>query len=271
MIDFSQISYACRRLSAGGVENADQEGRWMVELLSRKFPGGVSPSSLDSWIDRRISGEPFQYVVGSVEFYDLELQVGPGVLIPRPETEGLVERALELLAGVSAGGRVLDLCTGSGAIPLAIAHARPELHCLGVDLSPEALVWAQKNLALTGITNCEFRLGDLFGGVPAGMRFDLITSNPPYVTPEEYRDLPSVVKDYEPRMALEAADEGLALEKAIIAQAPQWLKRGGALLLEMGETQGAVLADALKEAGLSEVVIRKDLFGRDRNVEGRML
>ena len=263
-------SLAWERLKEGGVENAFQESRWMVELLERSEKPENIMARLDEWLNRRIAGEPFQYIVGSVEFYDVELQVGPGVLIPRPETELLVDRALEVLKsrGDSACA-MLDLCTGSGAIPLVIARRTPALDCLGVDLSPEALRWARQNLQNLGLANCRFLEGDLFAPVPPEKRFDLITANPPYVTPDEYTELPAVIKDYEPRMALEAQDNGLALEKAIIAQAPAWLKPGGYLLLEMGETQGEALRQALEQAGFQDVVIRQDWAGRDRIAEGR--
>ena len=263
-------SQAWDRLKEGGVENAFQESRWMVELLERSEKPENIMARLDEWLNRRIAGEPFQYIVGSVEFYDVELQVGPGVLIPRPETELLVDRALEVLEKCDDSSKtMLDLCTGSGAIPLVIARRCPKLECMGVDLSPEALRWARQNLQNLGLANCRFLEGDLFTPVPPEKRFDLITANPPYVTPEEYAELPAVIKDYEPRMALEAQENGLALEKAIIAQAPAWLKPGGYLLLEMGETQGEALRQALEQAGFQDVVIRQDWAGRDRIAEGR--
>lgn len=242
----------------------------MVELLPTAMNSEASRELLDSWIERRIAGEPFQYIVGSVEFYDIELAVGPGVLIPRPETELLVERALDVLKNVPAGGRVLDLCTGSGAIILALAHARTNLKCYGVDLSPQALAWAQKNLKALGLTNCELLEGDLFEPLRDSDKFDLIVSNPPYVAPAEYTELPSVVKDYEPKMALEALDDGLLLERKIIRQAPMWLKEGGTLILEMGESQGTALSAEMVANGYVDVAVLKDLCGRDRFVEGRI-
>ncbi len=256
--------YARKTLEAAGVENASQEARWMVELL----PDGAPDSCLEEWVQRRCAGEPFQYIVGSVEFYTVTLSVGPGVLIPRPETELLVERGLEVLNSAAPGSRVLDLCTGSGAIVLAMAHERPDFDYTGVDLSPEALQWAQRNLAALKPPRCRFLQGDLFTplGTPSPT-FQLITANPPYITPDEYRQLPAVVHDYEPRMALEAEDNGLALEFAIADLARQWLAPGGTLLMEMGCLQGNDIADKLNSLGYTKVTIHPDLAGLDRFAE----
>ena len=254
------------RLQNGGVENALQEARWMLQIAERKsFSAAELEAQLEEWAGRRIAGEPFQYVVGSVEFYNIELAVGPGVLIPRPETELLVEHALQLLSDAPRDTEVLDLCTGSGAIPLALAHERPDLTFIGIDLSPEALEWAERNSEALQPPRCRFLRGDLFA--PLGKpqpRFRLITANPPYVSPEEYRCLPPEVKDFEPRLALEADDDGLALEKRIAAEARAFLHPGGWLLLEIGESQGARLAEHLQALGYQEVAILKDLAGRDR-------
>ena len=254
------------RLRSGGVENAAQEAHWMLALAKRKGGDAATADAwLEEWVRRRIAGEPFQYIVGSVEFYNIELTVGPGVLIPRPETELLVEQALEVLDGQPAGTAVLDLCTGSGAIPLAMAHERPELDYTGIDLSPEALQWAEKNFARLQPPRCRFLRGDLFA--PLGQpqpRFRLITANPPYVSPIEYRQLPAVVKNYEPRMALEAQEDGLALAKRIADEARKFLVPGGWLLMEIGETQGGRMRGWLQSLGYSSVEILRDLAGRDR-------
>ena len=153
-IDATQL---CERLRGGGVENANQEAQWMLALAKRKSRDVAELLELlENWTRRRISGEPFQYIVGSVEFYNIELAIGPGVLIPRPETELLVEHALKLLSGQPSGTAVLDLCTGSGAIPLAMAHERPDLDYTGIDLSPEALRWAEENRANLRPPHCRF-------------------------------------------------------------------------------------------------------------------
>ena len=265
------LSPAQRALREAGVENALQEGRWMERLAPREGARrGLPPGALlEEWIRRRCSGEPFQYVVGSVEFYQVELEVGPGTLIPRPETELLVERALEHLERGPAQAWALDLCTGPGAIPLSLAQARPRLQGVGVDLSPDALAWARRNCALLHLEErCQFLQGDLFSPLPPSRRFSLITANPPYVSPEEYQALPREIRDYEPRMALEAGEEGRELEEKIIRQALPWLEPGGALLLEMGETQGDALREALLANGYREVKILRDLTGRERFAQG---
>ena len=260
----SLLLHARQRLREGGVENADAEARWMTELLPRD---GREAARLEEWLDRRIAGEPFQYVVGVAAFYGLDLEVGPGVLIPRPETELLVERALQILLFCPADTPILDLCTGSGAIPLAILHERPDLRAIGVELSPEALAWAERNRLHLHADRCAFLQGDLFEPIPGNARFPLITANPPYVSPHEYPDLPPVVKDHEPSLALVADDEGLALECRIAADAPHYLASGGALLLEIGDTQGPRIADHLRRLGYHDIAIHPDLAGKDRIAE----
>ena len=254
------------RLQAANVENASQEARWMLELVRLDTDQPLAQEALlAEWVRRRIAGEPFQYVVGSVEFYNIELAVGHGVLIPRPETELLVEHALKLLADTPPDTEVLDLCTGSGAIPLALAHERPDLSYLGIDLSPDALAWAERNHATLRPPKCQFLCGDLFAPLgPPHPHFRLITANPPYVSPDEYRELPSEVKDFEPRIALEADDDGMALEKRIADEARGHLHSGGWLLMEIGESQGTRLAEYLQSLGYQEVAVLKDLAGRDR-------
>ena len=259
------------QLRASGIENYDQEAHWMFLLAARQTGSDAAQDRLlQDWLRRRCAGEPFQYVVGSVEFYSIELAVGPGVQIPRPETELLVEKALELLQSTPAGNAVLDLCTGSGAIPLALAHERPDLEYTGIDLSTEALRWAEKNRAALKPPRCRFLLGDLFAplGMPAP-KFQLLTANPPYVSPNEYRVLPPEVKDFEPRLALEAQEDGLALEKRIAKEARDFLLPGGWLLLEIGEKQGPAMEEYLQFLEYQQVEIIKDLAGRNRIAHAR--
>lgn len=231
---------------------------------------GIDAAQLAKWVRRRCNGEPFQYIVGTTQFYSIELEVGAGVLIPRPETEILVDLALERLKSANSGGKVLDLCTGSGAIPLAMANERPDFDYTGVDLSEMALKWARRNCDRLKPRNCHFRLGDLFSPVGREEKFILITANPPYVSVEEYQQLDPVVKDYEPRMALEAGDKGLAVARRIAAEAPDFLLPGGTLIMEIGDTQGDEMRGCLKKLGYHEVTVHADLAGRDRFVSGRI-
>lgn len=249
------------QLSGAGIENPLQEARWFMELAASR---GLSPAQFAEWIRRRCDGEPFQYIVGTAAFYNIELSVGPGVLVPRPETELLVEQALEFLSHAVPGSRVLDLCTGSGAIALAMAHERRDLDFTGIDLSEKALEWALLNRQRLKISNCRFLAGDLFAPLQTQRQFTMVTANPPYVSSAEYQNLESVVKEYEPRMALEAAENGLAMEYQIIAQAPQYLQPGGCLLLEIGNTQGGEVRDRLIAHGYQSVRILPDLSGQDR-------
>ena len=221
------ISEARRRLEEGGVGNAGQEAGWLVSQLLGYNPIAIPCSTgaefpphlqteLDRRVQRRIDGEPLQYIMGDVDFHCVNLLVGPGVLIPRPETEQLVELALNRLA---IDGPVLDLCTGSGAIALAIAASRPSRTIYGTDISPEALVWAEKNSRKLKADNVTLLEGDLFQPLPPDSRFALITANPPYVSSVEYETLEPVVKEHEPQIALVAEEDGLAILHRIAEEA----------------------------------------------------
>ena len=214
-------------------------------------------------IERRQLGEPVAYLTGRREFWSLELQVSPAVLIPRPDTELLVEWALERLRGVDAP-RVADLGTGSGAIALALASERPDALVVAVDLSADALSQAAHNARLLGLERVDFRLGDWLAPL-AGESFDLIVSNPPYVAEQDphLREL-----RFEPRRALTAGADGLADLRRIAAAAPAHLKPGAALLLEHGAEQGAAVRALLRSHGYGAVETRPDLNGRERGTLG---
>lgn len=259
-----------------GIHNGHQEARWLLEhvlgrpALSRlAFHGGVEAPIVERFqrlLQRRLGGEPLQYVMASSEFYGLSLAVGPGVLIPRPETERLVDVVL----ASSPRPRILcDLCTGSGAIALALAH---ELGQAGdvwaTDISATALAFARRNAAALQLP-IHLLLGDLFEPLPPGMRFDVITANPPYVADAEYARLPAEVRDYEPRQALWAGSDGLDVLRRIARESPEWLTPGGLLICEIGDEQGAAAAAVFRRAGFVEVRIVQDYAGRDRVLAGR--
>jgi release factor glutamine methyltransferase len=214
---------------------------------------------------RRRDGEPVAYLVGRREFFGLDLAVTPAVLIPRPETEVVVEAALaRLIADRPAG--VLDLGTGSGAIALAIANARPRVGVVATDASDAALDVARGNAQRLGIVNVDFVRADWYDGVPS-TTFDIIVSNPPYVDPRD----PYVGQGdlrFEPRAALVPGTDPLAALKAIVLDAPSRLHAGGALIVEHGHDQSAAVCGLFETAGFEGVRRLRDLAGIDRVVVG---
>ena len=246
------VNIAARRLREAGIDNAANEARWLFE--------GAGEALFAERIERRIKGEPLQYILGTVPFHCIELHVGPGVLIPRPETEQLVEIALAL---PRPPGPICDLCTGSGAIALAMAHALKDVRFTGIDLSVEALEWAERNRTALSLKNVSFLQGDLYDPLQEEDKFSMITANPPYVSPDEYSGLDSVVKDYEPRLALEAADNGLQVIRRIIEGASRHLLPGGVVIMEIGEKQGAAAKELFSKEGF-KADIRRDYAGKER-------
>ena len=219
--------------------------------------------SYRSLLLRRAAGEPLAYLTGRREFWSLELAVNPAVLVPRPETELLVERALAL--GPASRARVADLGTGSGAIAIALARERPQWHLIATDVSPAALAVARANAAALGCTQVEFRAGDWYRPL-AGERFELLLSNPPYVAADD----PALHElRHEPRLALTPGEDAFAALRALVLGAPQHLAEGGWLLLEHGATQAAELRAALVLAGFRHVRSHRDLARHERLTEGQ--
>jgi len=212
---------------------------------------------------RRAAGEPLAYLTGRREFWSLDLDVTPDVLVPRPETELLVEWALEILSG-KPGPAVLDLGTGSGAIALAIAHERPDARVTAIDISEPALAVARGNAGRLALANLQFVAGDWFQPV-ATARFDLIASNPPYVAAG---DPALAALAHEPRVALVAGDDGLRALEAICAGAGSRLACGGSLLVEHGATQGAQIRAWMAQWGLADIESRHDIAGHERATRG---
>lgn len=220
----------------------------------------------ESLLARRIAGEPVAYLTGSRGFWTFELQVTPDTLIPRPETERLVELALERLA-MGAAPRVADLGTGSGAIALALALERPRAIVVATDASTAALAVARRNADALGAGNVEFREGSWFGPL-SGERFDLVASNPPYVAQGD----PHLARGdlrFEPAAALASGGDGLDDIRAIVRGAPAHLVPGGWLLLEHGLDQGEAVRALLRGAGFAEVATARDLEDRERISLGR--
>lgn len=217
---------------------------------------------------RRRAGEPVAYLLGAREFFGIPFRVDARVLIPRPDTERLVEVALTRTRERSMLGEALDLCTGSGCVAIAFARQRPTWNVTASDISEGALEVARDNAHRTGaIRNLRFAAGSLF--TPhAGTRFDLITANPPYIATAEIDELPVDVQKFEPRLALDGGPDGLDLVRIIADQAPAHLTAGGILALEIGADQGPRTVAILEERGYRDVELAQDLGGRDRIVSG---
>jgi release factor glutamine methyltransferase len=214
-------------------------------------------------VARRTAREPLAYILGEWGFRRLELRVDSRVLIPRPETEVLVERSLALLAGIDEP-HVLDIGVGSGAIALSIADEHPGAQVVATDPSTDALAVAEENRARVGLDErVELVHGELFAGLTRP--FDLVVSNPPYVDPADLEALDPEVRLFEPREALVAA----GVTEAIAAGAPDVLVPGGALALEVADSMAAEIAAELGESGYGAVTITRDLAGRERIVDGR--
>jgi release factor glutamine methyltransferase len=212
--------------------------------------------------DRRVAREPLQYVVGEWGFRRLTLTVDERALIPRPETETVVERCLVLIASLDAP-RVLDVGTGSGAIALAIADEHPGARVTGIDVSQDALSLARENAGRTGL-EIELLQVDMLAGIP-GSDWDLVVSNPPYVRPDEKAGLAPEVVEWEPHVAL---FDGGHTER-LVRDAARALRPGAALVLESFDERARAVAELLRGMGFVDVAVTRDLAGRDRVVEGR--
>jgi len=221
-------------------------------------------------IGRRKKGEPVSYIVGVKEFWSLPFQVGPSVLIPRPETEVLVEEALAVMTeACEAGWRILEIGTGSGAVAVALASERTDIHVTATDLSGDALAVAKNNAERNGVEGrVLFLQGDLFE--PVKGRYDMIVSNPPYISCRDFELLPPGIRDYEPSGALLAGPEGIEFHRELIFKGASFLRRGGRLLMEMGEEQGQKIRKCFETQGdYEEIGIRSDYGGAERVIKAR--
>ncbi|MDU5472979.1 MULTISPECIES: peptide chain release factor N(5)-glutamine methyltransferase [Pantoea] len=238
---------------------------WLVafgetELLPEEL------TRLDALLARRVRGEPVAHLIGEREFWSLPLRVSDATLIPRPDTEVLVEQALARLPATPS--RILDLGTGTGAIALALASERPDCEVLGVDRIEAAVALAQSNAERLAIPNATFTLSHWFDALPAA-RFDLIVSNPPYIDAQDQHLSQGDVR-FEPRSALVADEAGLADLRLLIAQTPQWLAPGGWLLLEHGWQQDAAVRALMQQHDFLQIETVNDYGGNPRVTLGRI-
>lgn len=252
-------------LREAGVPNEENEARWLLEaasgrsrsdlVLHPEVDDGVERDAVEL-AERRAAGEPLQYVTGIAGFRRLDLRVGPGVFVPRPETELVVEKAMELLP---QGGTVIDVGTGSGAIALSIADERPDARVLATERFADAAEWARRNKDFTG-KDVEIIESDLLDDVPSELRntVDVIVSNPPYVPESDRATLPSEIVDREPHGALFGGRKGLDVIRRLAEDALGWIKPGGWLVLEMGAPQRDPIQELLETLRYEDIRIGVD-------------
>lgn len=274
MTIFELLKNIKAQLVAGGIESADAEAEIILaELFKTTRPNlfilagetvtQTLLSQVEAIVSRRVAGEPLQYIQGKAYFMNICLEVGPGVLIPRPETEMLVEL---ICRDAPAKAMICDVGTGSGAIALAIAFERPDVQLVGLDISNAALAIAERNRRNCKLDNVTFIRSDLFTAL-SGVKFDFIAANLPYIGREEYEKLAAEVKEHEPARALFAEDNGLAIIKRAALQMPAWMHDSARAIFEIGATQGVALQAFLMTTNcFSNVEIIQDLNQLDRFV-----
>ncbi len=229
-------------------------------------------------LERRGRREPLQYIIGHVDFHGLKIRVGPGVLIPRPETELMAEEAIKAVTRYTLhvtsedtnssrvthyASRILDLCTGSGCLAVALAKEFPAAEVFGTDISEKALEYAMMNASINGIQNVTFLRGDLYEPVKGGT-FDIIVSNPPYIKREAIHTLQLEIKGWEPLEALDGGEDGLRFYREIFSRAPQYLVQGGSLIMELGRGEAADVLKIAEKSGLGCAALVKDYSGIER-------
>lgn len=240
----------------------------------------VQRGEISSILKRRQVREPLQYIIGSIDFYGLKMSVGPGVLIPRPETELIVEEAIKTvgshqskvscpslhdsrLVTADRGLKILDLCSGSGCLALAIAKEFPDSSVVGTDISEESLEYAVLNAKNNGITNVTFLKGDLYEPVH-GSEFELIVSNPPYIKRAEIGGLSPEIREWEPLTALDGGEDGLWFYRKILSESTDYLTEGGSLIIELGQGEADDVIKIAQDTGLRTMSLLKDYAGVDR-------
>lgn len=269
------IEGAAVRLRAAGVVKPRREANRLWAWLNRVSPGeaylgreqgtrAALQQAFDAAVDRRVAGEPMAYVLGHTGFRNLEIRCDRRALIPRPESEGIIEHALRR---VPAGRCALDLGTGTGCLALALADEGRFDQVVAADLSPDALALAAENAMQTGRALRLVRSD--FGTGLAGGQFDLVVANPPYLTAAEYAALDASVREWEPRLALASGTDGLAATRRVLGEGIRLLAPQGWLVMELDSTRGSTVADLARGAGWVEVGVWEDLFGRPRYLTAR--
>ncbi|HYG10261.1 MAG TPA: peptide chain release factor N(5)-glutamine methyltransferase [Pyrinomonadaceae bacterium] len=280
------LTEASAALRAAGIREARLDARALLShtlardhaFLVAHSEDELEPHALALFrerILRRATGEPVQYITGRQEFYGLDFEVTPAVLIPRPETELLVEVALKLLRETEAAPLVCDVGTGSGCIPVALLHERRDARAFGLDISPAALAVAARNAARHAVAErLTLLVSDCFDALDASARahtFNVITSNPPYINENDFAHLQREVREHEPRLALTPGGDGLSVIRRLCAEAPRFLKPGGHLILEIGYDQHEAVASIVDRNVWTLLDIHRDLQAIPRIVSLRLL
>ena len=243
-----------------------------LELVNREraTPSPEQLAALEQLAQRRLAGEPVSRIVGEREFWGLTFKLNDATLVPRPETEMLVERGLAEVGGLDRA-RILDLGTGTGCIAISLLTEYSDMSAVAVDLSEDAVRMARLNAARLGVADrLDVRLGSWFDPLEATERFDLIVSNPPYIETAAIDTLMVEVRDHDPRLALDGGPDGLEPYRIIAREAPAFLRPEGLVLLEIGSGHGAAVTDIFAEAGFGEVKVERDLAGLDRVIAARI-
>lgn len=276
------LDQAHRHLKTAGREAPRRTVEWLLmEVLgcdrgqlyarSGRTVDAGARRRFESLVERCVEGEPLQHVLGYTSFRGLRIDVSPAVMIPRPETEEVTEAALRAIQGIERP-RVLDVGTGSGCIAIALKHERPDASVQAWDVSSEALVVARENARRHDL-EIDFSQVDLFGDLEAGLRsqhVDLLVSNPPYIPDEEADSLSSLVREYDPPVALFTGDDPVRFYRSLAEQAPMLCTPGAAMVLEVHADYAEAVAEVLETAGLRDVRVDKDLNGRPRILTARM-
>jgi len=294
-----KLKEATKFLEESGIEDAAREAEIILlhclgtdrTAFFRDNPGIPEHviEKINECLKRRSKREPLQYILGSLDFLGMKIKVGKGVLIPRPETELLAEEAIRivrskesevrsqippsppLLKGGGGGISILDLCTGSGCLALALAKEFPLAYIYGTDISEVAIRYAKENAEMNGISSVNFLQGSLFDpiahlvtGYSLPVMFDLIISNPPYIRKDDIRNLQAEIKDWEPIVALDGGEDGLNYFRLIIAEARNYLKQNGCLMLELGISQAYAVRTIAEQADFTDISFKKDYAGIER-------
>jgi release factor glutamine methyltransferase len=275
----SLLQWAREWLGKKGVENPRLDAELLLAhalhcdrirlyIDTEKPLAAAELATFKALIKRRGAREPVAYILGTKEFHGRPFEVAAGVFIPRPETELLVRIVTEHLAG-DVAARVLDLCAGSGAVGITVAAERPRASVDLVEISAEAAAAARRNAAKLAPGRVRVITGDLFAALPEKVRYDAIAANPPYVATADANRLSPDVVEHEPHLALFAGGDGLAVIRRIVAGIGDWLLPGGLFVTEIDPAQGQAVLALLRDAGLTQLRIERDLAGLDRHVVGK--